>query len=132
MSYNTAPNIASYVLSYKNGKVAFVLRSNTDWMNNYYGLPSGKVEKNESYTSAARREAKEETGIDIELTDLKFIHVTHRYEPSKQANDWVDLFFEATKWQGKPYNAEPHMHSELAWLTQKSYQKTQFLQSFLL
>ncbi len=30
--------------------------------------------------------------------------------------EWVDLFFEATKWEGEPYNAEPHKHSELVWI----------------
>lgn len=80
-------------------------------MNDHYGFPSGKVEKNESYAKAAVREAKEETGVDIDEGDLRFIHVMHR----KEGTDWVDVYFEATKWQGEPRNAEPHMHSELAW-----------------
>src|SRR5690606_19782130 len=102
----------SYVLVKKEGKVAFVLRSNTSWMNNYYGLPSGKVENDESYIKAAIREAKEEIGISIRRQDMKFVHVMHR----REGFDWVDVFFEVIKWQGKPYNAEPHVHSELAWL----------------
>jgi hypothetical protein len=31
-------------------------------------------------------------------------------------DDWVDVIFEATQWEGELYNAEPHMHSELVWL----------------
>ena len=121
MSYNTAqPHIASYVLVRKNGKIAFVLRSNTDWMNNFYGLPSGKVEKGESYSAAAAREAKEEIGIDIDPSDLTAVHICHRYEPSSQANDWVDTFFEAAKWKGEPFNAEPEIHSKLEWLDLKN------------
>lgn len=113
MNYNTAtPYVASYVLVKKGGKVAFVLRSNTSWMNNYYGLPSGKVEKDESYLQAAVREAHEEIGIKVTPENLKFVHVMHRREGS----DWVDVFFEATNWEGEPVNAEPHMHGELAWL----------------
>lgn len=117
MSYDTAqPYIASYVLFKKDGKVAFVLRSNTSWMNGYYSLPSGKVEQGESYTAAAIREVKEEAGVIITPKDLKPTLVVHRYEPSSNAKDWVDMYFTATKWQGELHNAEPHMHSELAWL----------------
>jgi ADP-ribose pyrophosphatase YjhB (NUDIX family) len=112
--YTTAaPYVASYVLVKNNdGHIAFVLRSNTDWMNDYYGLPSGKVEKGESFSAGAIGEALEEIGINIHPADLEFTHVMHRFE----GRDWVDVYFTARKWQGEPYNAEPHMHSELAWL----------------
>lgn len=113
MSYATAtPRVASYIIVRKGSKIAFLLRSNTSWMNNHYGLPAGKVEKDEPYTKGAIREAKEEIGIDINPKDLQFIHVMHRNEDS----DWVDVFFEAKKWTGQLHNAEPHMHSEVAWL----------------
>ena len=121
MKYNTAtPYIASYVILRKNGKVAFVLRENTTWMNGYYGLPSGKVEKNERFLKATVREAKEEAGVDIELGNLEPVHMVHRKEPDMT---WVDLYFEATKWEGEPHNAEPHVHSELAWLDPKKLPK---------
>jgi 8-oxo-dGTP diphosphatase len=120
VSFDTAtPYIASYVIMRKGNKIAFVLRSKTNWMNNYYGLPSGKVEKQENYKRAAIREAKEEVGIDINPKDLKFVHVMHRNE----GHEWVDIFFEAAKWQGEPYNAEPHMHSEFLWLDLKKLPK---------
>lgn len=121
MKYNTAtPYIASYVILRKNGKIAFVLRENTAWMNGYYGLPSGKVENGETYLQAAVREAKEEAGVDIKAADLQPVHTIHRKEPEMT---WVDVYFEATKWQGEPYNAEPHVHSELAWLDPKKLPK---------
>jgi 8-oxo-dGTP diphosphatase len=119
--YQTAtPYVASYVLLYnKQGHIAFVLRSNTDWMNNHYGLPSGKVEKGESFSSGAVGEALEEVGVTIQSEDLEFTHAMHRFE----GMDWVDVYFTAKKWQGEPYNAEPHMHSELAWLDPKNLPK---------
>lgn len=116
MSYNTAtPYIAIYLLLKKDGQIAFILRSKTDWMNNHYGLVQGKVEKNESYSTAAVREAKEEADVDIKPADLNHVHTVHRYEPSSQAKDWVDVYFEITKWMGEPHNNEPHKHSELSW-----------------
>lgn len=117
MSYDTAkPYIAIYLILKKDGKVAFILRSKTDWMNNHYGLVQGKVEKAESYSAAAVREAKEEANVIVRPEDLWHVHTVHRYEPSSQAKDWVDVYFEVTKWRGEPRNNEPHKHSELAWL----------------
>ena len=117
MSYNTArPYAASYVLLEKDGKMAFLLRSGTDWMNGYYGLPPGKVENDEASTAGAIREAKEEVGVNIEPTDIEAVLTMHRREPGDHAPYWVDMFFRAKKWTGKAYNAEPQVHGELVWL----------------
>lgn len=117
MKYSSAtPYIASFVLVRKGSAVAFVLRSNTKWMNGYYGLPSGKVEKGESFTAAAIREAKEEVGILVKEEHLTHALTVHRYAPSSFANEWVDIYFEVAEWVGEPYNAEPNIHGELAWL----------------
>jgi len=125
MSYNTAhPHIASYVII-RNDKnqIAFVLRANTSWMNDHYGLPSGKVEEDESYIQGAVREAEEEVGIKIKAEDLKHIITIHRYEKSSHAADWVDVYFETAKWRGEPFNAEPKVHSKLAWLDPQNLPK---------
>ena len=124
MKYDTQrPYAASYVIV-KNveGKVAFVLRSNTSWMNNYYGLPSGKTEIGESFSEGAVREAKEEIGIDVNPKDITHAITVHRYSKKggweKDAEDmeWIDVYFEVKKWTGSVVNAEPHMHSGIAWL----------------
>ncbi len=86
-SYSTAtPRIASYVIIRKANKVAFLLWSNTSWKNGFYGLPSGKVEQNESFIAGAIREAKEEIGVDIDATDLKYVHTMHRNDPMCTVN----------------------------------------------
>lgn len=109
---SATPYIAAHLILRRNGKVAFVLRQNTGWGDGYYGLISGKVDHGENYLSAAVREAKEEAGIDIKPSDLKHTLTAHR----KSDTLWVDICFEATKWQGEAYNAEPHKHAELVWL----------------
>lgn len=119
MKYDTAtPYIASYVIFRDGSKVAFVLREHTAWMNDFYGLPSGKVEPHESFTAAAIREAKEEVGVDLKADDLKYVLTMHRGDthPSNDELTWVDVYFEATNWQGELINAEPHMHKSLDWL----------------
>ncbi len=115
MSYDVArPYTAAFVIFRRQGKIAFVLRENTGWMNGYYGLASGKVEKNESYLNAAIREAKEEVDIDLTADNLKYAHTMHRKSSADQT--WVDVYFEAVDWKGEPYNAEPHVHKELKWV----------------
>ncbi|HVW23069.1 MAG TPA: NUDIX domain-containing protein [Candidatus Saccharimonadales bacterium] len=107
------PYLAAFVIFYKDGKIACVLRENTGWNDGNYCLPSGKVEENESAMAAAIREAKEEAGIDLKSANLKPALVVHRNSPD---SDWIDVLFEAVDWEGEPYNAEPHIHKELAWL----------------
>lgn len=106
------PYVAVYILFRRDDKVAFLLREHTSWMNGHFGLPGGKVEKQESILAATVREAKEEVGVDIQPEDLTLILTGQRHHDD---SDWLDLVFEASKWEGELHNAEPHMHGELAW-----------------
>jgi 8-oxo-dGTP pyrophosphatase MutT (NUDIX family) len=110
--YDTAtPYAASYVLLRRAEEIAFVLRAK-GWMKGHYGLVSGKKEKEEGFMRAGTREAEEEGGVIIQSADLRHVLTMSRYEVNS-GQDWVDIFFEATKWEGEPHNAEPGAHSEL-------------------
>ena len=111
--YDIATPYTSVQLLFRHeGKVAFILREHTGWMNGYYALPGGKAEKYERFTATAVREAKEETGVDILPTNLRHVLTVHRKAPDSL---WVCIIFEVTRWKGELYNAEPHVHGELAW-----------------
>ena len=56
------------VIFFKEG-IALIRRKNPPY-EGYYALPGGFVEVGETTEEAARREAKEETGLDIELLCL--------------------------------------------------------------
>lgn len=86
-------------------------------MNGYYGLPAGKVEIGESFLQTAIREAKEETGVDVNEEDLEFVHLSHRSLRKENNGEWVDVYFKVRDWKGKPHNAEPDLHGELSWFS---------------
>ncbi len=113
------PYCACFVILRKGNKIAMVLRKNTGYMDGYYGLPTGKSEWFEAFTKGAVREAKEEAGVDIQESDLRFVHLVHRHGESvveQKFMDWVDVYFEADSWVGEPYNAEEHKAERLDWI----------------
>ena len=112
--YDTAqPYQACGMILRRGTMVAFVLRENVGWMAGYYGLPGGKVEKDEAASAGAIREAKEEAGVTVKLEDLRAVYTAHRHS---EDIDWIDTYFEASRWEGEPFNAEPTAHSALEWL----------------
>ncbi|MEO6513684.1 MAG: NUDIX domain-containing protein [Candidatus Saccharimonadales bacterium] len=111
--YDTAtPYLCAYVMLRDGNKIAMVLRTNTGWMDSHWGLLAGKVEKDETFTQAAIREAKEEGGVTIKPEDL---HLKLIMQRRSDDSDWVNAVFEAKRWEGQAHNAEPHLHSELGW-----------------
>lgn len=107
--------LAVYVILRRaDGHILLLRRANTDYMNGKLSLPSGHAEGDEPAERAAAREAKEEVGIEIRPADLRLTHTLHRKAESND-HERIDLFFETSKWQGEPYNAEPHKCSELIW-----------------
>jgi len=104
---------AVYTLIRQDGKLLFVKRSNTGFMNGFYSLPAGRVEPAERYKAAAIREAWEESGVTVQPEDMRLVHTQERY--IEDDNICVDLFFVAEKWSGTPVNNEPESHSEIAW-----------------
>lgn len=106
------PYTAVYVIFKRDNKIALLLRENTEWMNNHYCLPAGRVEHGENFSVAAIREAREEVGIELNKSQIQPIFTAHRLSPDAL---WVDVFFEAQNWQGELLNAEPHIHSEIGW-----------------
>jgi len=109
------PYVACYVILRRDNKAAFVLRSNTGWMDGYYGVaPAGRVEKGETILQAAVREAKEEVGVVIRPGDLNHLTTCYLYNPEQDIT-WVNVCFEAAKWEGEVVNAEPEVHGSLDW-----------------
>jgi ADP-ribose pyrophosphatase YjhB (NUDIX family) len=102
------------VLLKRDDQVLFVLREHTGFMDGTYSLPAGHVERGESFSQAAARETLEEVGVRVSAADLKQVFTMHRFQSDEDVR--VDVFFEASNWQGEPFNAEPERHSAIKWI----------------
>jgi 8-oxo-dGTP pyrophosphatase MutT (NUDIX family) len=103
--------VTVHLLFFREAQVLLLLRCNTGYRDGEYSVPAGHLDGNETVVSAAIREAKEETGVDIVPTDLSFSSVMHRNEGEER----VDFFVHVLKWRGEPLNTEPEKCGELRW-----------------
>ncbi|WP_323737021.1 NUDIX hydrolase [Methanosphaera sp. ISO3-F5] len=64
----------------KDGQIVLIKRLNNPYMD-HWAIPGGFVEYGEKVEDAAVREAKEETGLDIELTKLVGVYSDPNRDP---------------------------------------------------
>lgn len=100
-----------YMLFIRDGQILLLRRANTGFEDGNYGLVSGHLDPHESLTQAAIREAKEESGVDIDPADIEMKTTMHR----RGADERIDFFFEVKKWQGEIVNTEPEKCDDLRW-----------------
>jgi mutator protein MutT len=105
------PYALAIVLNEKN-QVLLIYRSNTQWLNNHYGLIGGSIEENEPASKTVMRELFEEANITTTAQDLEFAHVIHFNGATKPC---VSFVFLVHKWHGEIMNKEPHKHDHLMW-----------------
>lgn len=107
---------AAYVVLRRGDEVLLLLRANTGYMDGYWAVPAGHVEKDESVLEAAVREAREEAGVEIDPADLVPVTAMHRTGGNGDPIDErVDFFFTASKWAGEPRLMEPEKADGLDW-----------------
>ncbi|ONI77447.1 DNA mismatch repair protein MutT [Kribbella sp. ALI-6-A] len=107
---------AAYVVLRRGDEVLMLLRANTGYMDGYWAVPAGHVERGESVLAAARREVLEEVGVDIDPADLLPLTAMHRTGGNGDPIDErVDFFFTATRWTGEPTSMEPGKADALGW-----------------
>lgn len=84
---------AVYLVLRKGDRVLLSQRANTGYQDGMYGLVSGHLDGDELSTEAMVREAKEEIEIEINSSDLKFVHIAHRLNRNQPGYEMFDLFF---------------------------------------
>ncbi|MFI7066646.1 NUDIX domain-containing protein [Kribbella sp. NPDC050124] len=107
---------AAYVVLRRGDEVLMLLRANTGYMDGYWAVPAGHVEKDESVFDAAIREVREEVGVEIEPEDLVPVTAMHRTGGNGEwIDERVDFFFTASKWRGEARLMEPGKADGLDW-----------------
>jgi 8-oxo-dGTP pyrophosphatase MutT (NUDIX family) len=110
---------ASYVFLLREGtsggdEVLLQLRQNTGYMDGHWAAAAaGHVERGETAYDAARREAREELGIDG--VDLAFVTAMQRTQRADPIDERIDFFFTARTWTGEPQIIEPAKAAALEW-----------------
>ena len=109
---------AAYVFLLRDGagglEVLLQLRQNTGFMDDHWAAAAaGHVEKGETAYDAARREAREEIGVDG--LQLSFVTTMQRTRGGEPIDERVDFFFTARSWTGEPRIVEPAKCADLGW-----------------
>lgn len=107
-------NLAVSLILKKGDKLLLYKRINTHYENGNYGLIGGYIDGKETVQQGIAREAKEESGIDIRVEDLKVVHVMHSMAVGRYG-EFITVFLEASNWEGELANMEPDRCGDLSW-----------------
>lgn len=89
-------------------------RIGTNFFDGYYSIPGGHIERYETPSECAIREAKEELGITLKLKDLEFVNLIYRIK-EKDNEIRIDLCCLVKAWDGLIVNREPSKHEDPKW-----------------
>ena len=102
-----------HVILEREQEILLLERQGTGYCDGMLHLPSGHLDEGETLADGAAREASEEVGVHIDPVDLRLATVVHHRQRPDLAR--VGMFFATNRWDGEPYNAEPHKCGKLLW-----------------
>jgi 8-oxo-dGTP pyrophosphatase MutT (NUDIX family) len=105
--------VAVHLFLMKNNKILLLRRFNTGYEDGNYSVIAGHIDGGEDVFKSMIREAKEEAGIDILLSNLKIVQVMHR---KKIDEERIDYFFVCDNWSGDIKIIEPDKCDEFLWV----------------
>lgn len=97
--------VAVYLIVKNSNKVLLLLRKGTGYMDGYYSLVAGHADGNETARCACIREAQEEAGMELDISDIKPSCIMHRITPQKE---YIDMFFIVDDYNKNLENREPN------------------------
>ncbi len=103
--------VVVHVLVRRGTSVALLRRAHTGFMDGYYALPGGHQQQGESVSQAARRECREELGIEPDA--LAPVCVLPYRSGEHQG---INFVFACSEYRGQVHIAEPELFDELIWV----------------
>jgi 8-oxo-dGTP diphosphatase len=110
---NRQPTVGMGVLVMREGRVLLGRRQGSHGAG-FYAAPGGHLEYGESFEETARREVREETGLEI--TNLRLLSVgAYFFERPEGKRHYVDVDFVCEAPAGEPQRMEPEKCEGWAW-----------------
>jgi len=111
----------------KNEKDEFLLgyRKNKNLGYNTWGLPGGKLDFGEDLKYCIKRETKEETNLDINISDLKLVGVTNAI--FDEETHYITVIYETNIYSNTLEVVEPDKCEKWEWFTFDNLPKDLFL-----
>jgi 8-oxo-dGTP pyrophosphatase MutT (NUDIX family) len=111
-----------HTLLRRKGRVLLLRRARTGYLDGWYALPGGHLERGESVAACAIRECLEETGIVIDAARLRPVAVMPYRSHDQQG---VDFIMACDDIDGEPRLAEPDRCDDIGfWSIDALPQKT--------
>jgi 8-oxo-dGTP diphosphatase len=110
---SVVPGVGVGVLIFKDGKLLMAQRQpDSKQGNGTWCPPGGKLDFGESWEDCAKRETKEEAGIEI--TNVRFLGVTNDIFKDEKLH-FITIYMQADWKSGKPRVMEPHKIAHWGW-----------------
>ena len=84
--------VAVHLFLIKDGKILLLRRSNTGYEDGKYSVVAGHIDGDEDAKTAMIREVREEAGIEIARSNIKFAGVMHRKSENYISGVQFDVF----------------------------------------
>ena len=105
-------NVVYVILFDKSGRQVLMVKNKGDH-GSYFTLPGGRVEKGETLEEAVIREAKEETGLDIQIDGIIYVNEAY-FEDIKHHT--IFITFKGNVTGGDITLSRPNEIEEIVWM----------------
>ncbi len=96
--------VVVHTLLWRRGTVVLLRRAGTGYLDGWYALPGGHLQRGEGVVECAVREIREETGIDVDASQLRAAAVMPYVSGEQQG---IDFIMACDDFTGEPTLAEP-------------------------